>query len=221
MNLSFKAGGNTPWSLMDDHIAINNEKIYLKDIQHMAVFIPSNFLLIGSIKLIANGNYYRLIFPYSQRKDGNVAIEYIKNNSGVTSNEIKEELENVEIKKHCSNCNKTFCYSVNDLIENSKLTKDAKTDKNVKLASELLGNPLIAIQSSIESANTEGKIKDFTRCPYCGSRNVNVIATEENIPSVSPSFSSADELKKFKDLLDSGIITQEEFDAKKKQLLGL
>ncbi len=33
--------------------------------------------------------------------------------------------------------------------------------------------------------------------------------------------SNADELKKYKDLLDSGIITQEEFDAKKKQLLGL
>ena len=33
--------------------------------------------------------------------------------------------------------------------------------------------------------------------------------------------SNADELKKFKDLLDSGIITQEEFDAKKKELLGL
>ena len=31
----------------------------------------------------------------------------------------------------------------------------------------------------------------------------------------------ADELKKFKELLDSGVITQEEFDAKKKQLLGL
>lgn len=30
-----------------------------------------------------------------------------------------------------------------------------------------------------------------------------------------------DELKKYKDLLDSGVITQEEFDAKKKQLLGL
>lgn len=34
-------------------------------------------------------------------------------------------------------------------------------------------------------------------------------------------FSTADEIKKFKELLDSGIITQEEFDAKKKQLLGL
>jgi len=33
--------------------------------------------------------------------------------------------------------------------------------------------------------------------------------------------SSADEIKKFKELLDQGIITQEEFDAKKKQLLGL
>lgn len=33
--------------------------------------------------------------------------------------------------------------------------------------------------------------------------------------------SSADELKKYKDLLDSGVISQEEFDAKKKQLLDL
>lgn len=33
--------------------------------------------------------------------------------------------------------------------------------------------------------------------------------------------SNADELKKYKDLLDGGIISQEEFDAKKKQLLGL
>ena len=32
---------------------------------------------------------------------------------------------------------------------------------------------------------------------------------------------TAGELKKFKDLLDSGVITQEELDAKKKELLGL
>ena len=36
-----------------------------------------------------------------------------------------------------------------------------------------------------------------------------------------PSMSNADELKKFKELLDGGVITLEEFDAKKKQLLGL
>lgn len=33
--------------------------------------------------------------------------------------------------------------------------------------------------------------------------------------------SNADELMKYKNLLDNGVITQEEFDAKKKQLLGL
>lgn len=33
--------------------------------------------------------------------------------------------------------------------------------------------------------------------------------------------SNADELKKYKELLESGVISQEEFEAKKKQLLGL
>ena len=42
-----------------------------------------------------------------------------------------------------------------------------------------------------------------------------------NAKIVQGSLSNADELKKYKDLLDSGIITQEEFDVKKKQLLGL
>ena len=44
---------------------------------------------------------------------------------------------------------------------------------------------------------------------------------KKNAPAASPAVSAADELKKFKELLDMGIITQEEFDAKKKQLLGL
>ena len=44
---------------------------------------------------------------------------------------------------------------------------------------------------------------------------------KEQEKPVLVSNSNADELKKYKELLDSGIITQEEFDAKKKQLLGL
>ena len=44
---------------------------------------------------------------------------------------------------------------------------------------------------------------------------------QARISTTITSNSSADELKKYKDLLDAGIITQEEFDAKKKQLLGL
>ena len=39
--------------------------------------------------------------------------------------------------------------------------------------------------------------------------------------ALSVSASSADEIMKFKKLLDDGIITAEEFEAKKRQLLGL
>lgn len=42
-------------------------------------------------------------------------------------------------------------------------------------------------------------------------------ATVTNVIQKSP----AEQIKEYKDLLDSGIITQEEFDTKKKQLLGL
>ena len=42
---------------------------------------------------------------------------------------------------------------------------------------------------------------------------------EQNI-SVN-SISSADELRKYKELLDTGIITQDEFEKKKKQILNL
>lgn len=47
-----------------------------------------------------------------------------------------------------------------------------------------------------------------------------IISTVSGIAQESP-HSNADELKKLKELLDSGVITQEEFDMKKKQLLGL
>lgn len=79
-------------------------------------------------------------------------------------------------------------------------------------------------------ASSSGKIK------FMGIKNrdeiheiiSDLLLKRQSKPVVAPTTikqevqqSSADELKKFKELLDSGIITQEEFEAKKKQLLGL
>ena len=50
---------------------------------------------------------------------------------------------------------------------------------------------------------------------------LNAQQQNETAAASAPQLSAADELAKFKSLLDSGVITQEEFDAKKKQLLGL
>ena len=44
---------------------------------------------------------------------------------------------------------------------------------------------------------------------------------ERKQPVAQQAISAADELKKFKELLDLGAITQEEYNTKKKQLLGL
>jgi len=65
-------------------------------------------------------------------------------------------------------------------------------------------------QNDVFNAISSGLLK---RQEY-GSKTETVIKQE--VP-----LSNADELSKYKNLLDSGVITQEEFDAKKKQLLGL
>ena len=69
-------------------------------------------------------------------------------------------------------------------------------------------------------------------CPHSLSSQVDLSADPPVAPAapVAPApapaaptsvSEAADDLMKLKELLDAGILTQEEFDAKKKQLLGL
>jgi hypothetical protein len=55
---------------------------------------------------------------------------------------------------------------------------------------------------------------------YC-KKQVEEYKSGKHNQSPVQAYSPADEIKKFKELLDMGAITQEEFDAKKKQILGL
>ena len=68
----------------------------------------------------------------------------------------------------------------------------------------------------IEFDSVADKIVFVEKCKHLGSKNDDKIKVDSSSTS-----STADELKKFKELLDSDAITQEEFDAKKKELLGL
>ena len=67
----------------------------------------------------------------------------------------------------------------------------------------------------------EGKIVKFTAEMAWHDLIFTVHETDILPPVKTGTLSPADELLKWKQLLDSGAITQEEFDAKKKQLLGL
>ena len=66
-----------------------------------------------------------------------------------------------------------------------------------------------------ENFNLAQQILSFLQL-MCDQNTVNNVSTTENSTN-----SSADEIKKYKELLDIGAITQEEFDIKKKQLLDL
>lgn len=48
-----------------------------------------------------------------------------------------------------------------------------------------------------------------------------ITQVKSTVSGAEKPFSEADELLKWKNLLDSGVVTQEEYEAKKKQLLGL
>lgn len=75
---------------------------------------------------------------------------------------------------------------------------------------------VIAIILYISPINDE-QIKENSEIAYVTPKETKQNKINMDVYSVS----AADELKKFKELLDTGIITQEEYEAKKKQLLDL
>lgn len=80
-------------------------------------------------------------------------------------------------------------------------------------------------ENNLESENSfvfYGKDKDLYDKAYRYIKErISYYKQQKNNPQPAAVSSTADELKKFKELLDSGVITEEEFNAKKKELLGL
>ncbi len=112
------------------------------------------------------------------------------------------------------------------------------TDKRVygKTLTKRIDLPFDSINSvSVTSNLVGGAVAISTssgviKFSYCQNKDdvhkaisQHLIERQNNQNVVAPvvSASSADELKKYKELLDMGAITQDEYDEKKKQLLGL
>lgn len=79
---------------------------------------------------------------------------------------------------------------------------------------------LEAYHTQYEAMNTLAKELMAFGFPGAGEISANAAAPVAASAAASQA-DAADALKKFKELLDMGVITQEEFDAKKRQLLGL
>ena len=112
-------------------------------------------------------------------------------------------------------------------VTNRRVTGKASFGKAVDLPLNQISAVALGIFSRITVATSSGRIHFWfienrkevhsALTDIIGKVQVEAAYTQNSTPVAS----NADELKKYKDLLDSGVISQEEFDAKKKQLLGL
>lgn len=92
-----------------------------------------------------------------------------------------------------------------------------------------LNNPLLSfkkidfIKSEVKKGSITYKLKKKAAENLISVLDRICRSAEPTVSYVQPqiNISAADEIKKFKELLDAGIITEEEFNAKKKQLLNL
>lgn len=231
INLEFKFSQlfvKSHWRLLDDRILIYKkgtlvDELFLEDITVFHVFNPQK----GQLQLFAGNDLYTL-FAEPNDMDFYKAGDYVRENCGV--NRIKKWQDSLEFRMRCNVCGQVFCYTYTDLMNNARFAQLAKNHGRDAVVNALIGTP-VGVYGNMKLGNDAvGRITDYSRCPHCNSSSLTEITKEEwdagkvaeNKPvQTAVALSAADEIKKFKELLDSGIITQEEFDAKKKQLLGL
>ena len=156
------------------------------------------------------------------KKGGLLRIDYATGKATIIDN------KDTEVRMKCNACGHVYCYTYEDVAKNADLAKSAALDSVVSVGEVLGGTRLNAHAASANADRKMSRVVDYAKCPHCHSADVRALSKEEwgaentqQAQTPSPTISAADELIKFKDLLDSGIITQEEFDAKKKQILGL
>lgn len=111
-------------------------------------------------------------------------------------------------------------------VTNRQVVGKASFGKSVALPINQISAVALGYCKRITIATSSGKIhfwllanRDEVHSAL--TKVINEVQVEKAYTNTTSVQSNADELRKYKELLDDGVISQEEFDAKKKQLLGL
>lgn len=153
------------------------------------------FLMIGGVLLIA------------------VSIFFIWLNSIVVK-EIKHEKEEAEFERKKAEMKEKG-------ISDAAKIPDSELDSQIEINDEKFNRYQQLIE---ESKSNEERAQNVYSALYYGNIVETLIErkkaiTKERVNKQSE-LGQADELRKFKELLDDGVITQEEFDYKKNQIIG-
>ena len=231
MDIKISALMRKKWGITDTKIFLDKDEHNLEDIKVVRhITLCKGVLGEGEIQVIFKDDVvgkgiFTLYYNYADRKKAIEALEYMKK---FVTEENKEKPMPSVIRRRCKLCGGVYSFTHADLDRNEELRKKAMREAVHSVTEAFGGTSVGATLSRKNSEDALSKIVDYSRCPKCGSPEVVNITDEEfkqmqeaaEKPATT-AISAADELKKFKELLDAGVITQEEFDAKKKQLLGL
>lgn len=169
--------------------------------------------------------------------DGNDALvlDYINGNKMALNEYLDDSLPTSSVVKsnrshehrmRCNVCGSIFCYTDKDIQANESYEKEVAGHAMASLLSGLFVSRYLQYEEAKQEEMAKNKIVDYSRCPNCKSTNIKEIFDDNMIAEkpqkeITTMISAADEIRKFKELLDCGIITQAEFEEKKKQLLGM
>ena len=206
---------------------------------------------LGQVQIVGYEDSLQFLFLVSNKQDRKRAKfltqEAIKKNNmapkctlfnldedgnKLDSNTIKPEkrvkLKDREFKKRCNVCGTIFCYKWDDIKKNISSGFNTAISGVGAATNAVGGSAYNSFELNKMADRNKARATDLNHCPNCNSTDLKDLSDEEferikqeQNAAANNSVSAADELKKFKELLDMGAITQEEFDAKKKQLLGL
>ncbi|MEG0829475.1 MAG: SHOCT domain-containing protein [Anaerovoracaceae bacterium] len=111
-------------------------------------------------------------------------------------------------------------------VTGGKKTKKIVNSLSIKVTTKDIDNPTVYI--NFIAAKTKTSSITYKTAFDCAQETLSILAqivsqnesTQEETSAVSNA-SAADEIRKYKELMDEDIISKEEFEAKKKELLGL
>lgn len=107
-------------------------------------------------------------------------------------------------------------------VTGKKKNREFCTNLKIKLTVNDMDQPVVYITFIHEKTKTSSTVygSAYNNAQECLSV-LQLICDQQEVDSIKSSNGSADEIMKYKNLLDAGAITKEEYDSKKKELLGL
>jgi len=245
-----KGFGLKEWTVLDDKIVVGNKEYLYSELNSFnLVSTPTTGLTNGVIQTLVGGKVLTLSFAYAQKDDAHRVVEFVNNKIDLAHGVVKD-YKYVLVSHTGTKLEVYDDYLILYHMQVGSLTQnimrggrnggkrinfsDITSVQFKEPAGVSAGFIQFSYPGSVDSrGGVVGAVNDENSIVIRPdlvpqAREVLDFIEKKRLElknnsggTVVQQLSSADEIKKYKELMDAGIISEEEFEAKKKQLLGL